>query len=374
MHPKTISSIDIMKAAICYEHGKPLQIEEVDILPPSRSQVKVKIGACAICHSDIHYAEGAWGGELPAIFGHEAAGVICETGSGVKRVKPGDRVIVTLIRSCGSCYYCDQGEPVMCDSAVASDNNSMIRTKTGKPIVQGLKTAAFAEYVVCEETQIAVIPETIPLDVASLLACGVITGAGAVINTAKVRPGDNVVVVGVGGVGLNSVQAASLSGANNIIAVDLEQTKLQTAIEFGATHIIDGKEQKIYRKIKALTGGRGADYVFVTVGSGQAIDDSYRFIRRGGQVVIVGMPAVDVLSQFSPLGLAGSVQTIKGSFMGQTNLSVDIPWLLEMYQSGRLKLDELVSNRYPLDQINEAIADTSAGKSLRNVLIIDPEL
>jgi S-(hydroxymethyl)glutathione dehydrogenase/alcohol dehydrogenase len=360
-----------MKAAVCFEHNKPLILTEVNIKPPAGKQVKVKVAACAICHSDIHYMEGAWQGQLPAIFGHEAAGVVEQVGDEVSTLKVGDRVIVTLIRSCGNCFYCDQGEFVMCADAVAEDSDNLISLEDGSPVVQGMKTGAFAEYVVVDESQIAAIPENLPMDVASLLACGVITGAGAVVNTAKVEPGSSVVVVGVGGVGLNSIQASSFSGANRIIAVDIEPEKLETARLFGATHTLDARKEKIHKDIKALTEGRGADYVFVTVGSGQAIDISYRFVRRGGTVVIVGMPASDVKSEFSPLGLAGSVQTIKGSFMGQTNLKTDIPKLLKLYEGGKLKLDELVSNRYTLDQVNEAIENTLAGKSLRNVLIVD---
>ena len=233
-----------MKAAICFEHGKPLIIEEVEIAEPKGRNVKIKLGACAICHSDIHYMEGAWQGQLPAIFGHEASGVVTDVGQDVTRLKKGDRVIVTLIRSCGSCYYCDQGEPVMCGDAVATDSDDVIFLKDGTPVVQGMKTGAFAEYVVVDESQTAILPKEMPLDVASLLACGVITGAGAVVNTAQVKPGSSVVVVGVGGVGLNSVQAAALSGAAKIIAVDIEPEKLKTALSFGATHTIEAKKIK----------------------------------------------------------------------------------------------------------------------------------
>ncbi len=363
-----------MKAAVCYEHGKPLVIEDVQIGDPKGSQVKVKVGACAVCHSDIHYAEGAWKGQLPAVFGHEAAGVVSEVGPDVRHLKPGDRVIATLIKSCGSCFYCDQGEPVMCGDAAAEDTDTMLQLADGTPLIQGMKTGAFAEWVVVQESQTAKLPEEMALDSASLLACGVITGIGAVINTARVKPGSNVVVVGVGGVGLNAVQGAAIAGAKNIIAIDVENEKLEIAGDFGATMGINAGEENLHRKIRKLTDGRGADYVFVTVGSKQAIDISYRFIRRGGMVVIVGMPASDVKSEFTPLGLAGSVQTIKGSFMGQTRLDVDIPWLLDLYHQGRLKLDELITNRYPIEQINEAFTDTLSGKSLRNVLIIDETL
>ncbi|MXZ80865.1 MAG: Zn-dependent alcohol dehydrogenase [Gammaproteobacteria bacterium] len=363
-----------MKAAVCREHGKPLTIEEVAIANPTGRQVKVKIGACAICHSDIHFAEGAWGGHLPAVYGHEAAGVVVEAGPEVERIAVGDRVIVTLIRSCGNCFYCDQGEPVMCGHAAAPDDTHVLQLEDGTEVAQGMKTAAFAEWVVVDDSQVARLPDDMPLDVASLLACGVITGVGAVINTAAVKPGSNVVVVGVGGVGLNAVQGARIAGAKTIIAVDIEDQKLDIAKRFGATHGLNANIEKLSRNIRALTDGHGADYAFVTVGSKQAIDSSYRFIRRGGEVVIVGMPAVGEKSEFLPLALAGSVQKIQGSFMGQTRLRVDIPWLLSLYGQGILKLDELVSNRYSLEQINEAIEDTLKGQSLRNVLIIDDTL
>ncbi|MCY4051277.1 MAG: zinc-binding dehydrogenase [Gammaproteobacteria bacterium] len=363
-----------MKAAVCYEHGKPLTIEEVSIGDPVGRQVKVKIGACAICHSDIHYAEGAWGGYTPAIYGHEAAGVVVDVGPDVGRIAIGDRVLVTLIRSCGSCHFCEQGEPVMCGQSAANDETHHLKLEDGTEIAQGMKTAAFAEWVLVDDSQVAKLPEDICLDSACLLSCGVITGVGAVINTAKVNPGSNVVVIGVGGVGLNAVQGAKIAGAKTIIAVDIEDQKLEIARRFGATHGVNAGVEKLPREIRTLTDGYGADYVFVTVGSQQAIDSSYRLMRRGGQVVIVGMPSVTEKSEFLPLALTASNQRIQGSFMGQTRLRVDIPWLLSLYKQGILKLDELISNRYTLDEINLAIEDTCKGKSLRNILIIDDSL
>ncbi len=363
-----------MRAAVCYEHGQPLVIEEINLIEPKGTQVKVKIGACAICHSDIHYIEGAWKGKLPAVFGHEAAGEVVEVGRNARALCVGDRVIVTLIQSCGHCFYCDQGEPVMCHKAVARDSNQVLSLSDGTPVIQGLKTAGFAEYVVVDESQVAKLPHDIRLDSASLLACGVITGVGAVTNTAKVRPGSSVVVLGTGGVGLNAIQGARLCGAQPIIAVDIQTEKLKAARYFGATHGLLANDKTFREQVFALTHGRGADYVFVTVGAKAAIDQSYDLIRRGGMGVIVGMPAVDVKSEFYPLRLSGQVQTIQGSFMGQTKLTTDIPWLLEHYRQDRLKLDELISNRYPLEQINEAIEETLTGTSLRNVIVMDEQL
>ncbi|MCY3769453.1 MAG: zinc-binding dehydrogenase [Gammaproteobacteria bacterium] len=363
-----------MKAAVCREHGKPLSIEEIHIAKPEGTQVKVKIAACAICHSDIHYAEGAWKGRLPAVYGHEAAGVVVEVGENVKHLKEDDRVVVTLIRSCGGCFYCDQGTPALCGESAALDSGDVLKDTQGSPVIQGMKTGAFAEYVVVEASQVAILPADIRLETASLLACGVITGVGAVVNTARVCPGAAVVVIGVGGVGLNAVQGARLCGAARIIALDTEDEKLDVARRFGATHGINANEEHARKHILEITGGRGADFVFVTVGARTAMDQSYQYMRRGGEVVLVGMTARGVRSEFLPLNLVSATQAIRGSFMGQTRLSVDIPWLIEHYRRGRLKLDELISNRYSLDEINDAMENTLNGKSIRNVLVIDESL
>ncbi len=358
-----------MKAAVCYEFGKPLVVEEVELDPPKSGEVKVKLAACAICHSDIHYAEGAWGGRLPAIYGHEAAGVVEEVGPEVSLTAPGDHVVVTLIRSCGDCFYCAQGDPNMCETVFRLDKNDCHHGKDGGRIKQGLRTGAFAEYVVVDESQVVTIPKDVPLDSASLLACGVITGLGAVVNTAKVPAGSAVVVIGTGGVGLNSVQGAALSGAQPIIALDLSDEKLAAAKAFGATDAINPAANDAAEAVKGLTQGRGADFVFVTVGSVKAIEDGLSLLRKNGTLVVVGMPAAGALAQFEPLTLADLGYRIIGSKMGSTRLRVDVPRLVAHYQQGRLKLDELITGRYPLDQINEAIAEVNRGEALRNVIV-----
>ena len=261
-----------MKAAICREFGKPLVIEDVELLPPRTGEVQVKLSACAICHSDILYAEGAWGGDLPAIFGHEAAGIVEKVGDGVKSVHPGDHVLVTLIRSCGNCHYCNQGNRVRCETVFPLDEQSPLRTADGQPIAQGLRTGAFAESVVVEASQLAPIPKDIPMESASVLSCGVITGFGAVVNTAQIPAGCSVVVLGTGGVGLNSVQGAAVAGAEKIIALDLSEAKLQAARNFGATHTVNVSQEKATIAVYGLTDGRAADYVFVTVGAKSAIE------------------------------------------------------------------------------------------------------
>lgn len=361
-----------MKAAVCHEFGKPLVIEDVDIGEPMFGEVKVKLSACAICHSDITYMDGGWGGTLPAVYGHEAAGVVTGIGDGVGSVNVGDHVLVTLIRSCGTCHYCVQGAQTSCETIFPLDNNSPLSFSDGRGrIVQGLKTSAFADYVVVHASQVAGFPRDIPMESASLISCGVITGLGAVTNTAKVPAGSNVAVIGVGGVGLNSVQGAALTGAKTVIALDLNDFKITTAREFGATHAINAGANDVVEQVKALTDGRGVDYVFVTVGVSAAIQQALSLISPHGTVVIVGMPPIGSKVEFEPLNLADATQSILGSKMGSTRLVTDIPKLTSLYQQGRLKLDELITGRYPLERINEAIESVRHGDALRNVIIYD---
>ncbi|MDE2911416.1 MAG: zinc-binding dehydrogenase [Paracoccaceae bacterium] len=361
-----------MKAAVCREFGKDLDIVDVDLRPPGRGEVEVEIAACAICHSDIHYIDGAWGGHLPAVYGHEAAGHVRATGPGVAGFVVGDPVLVTLIRSCGSCRSCQCGSPATCEASFDKVNSSPIRLRdpASTPLEQGLCTAAFAERAVVDQSQIQAIPDAIALDVACLLSCGVITGVGAAVNTAGIRAGTNVVVVGAGGVGLNSIQGARVAGAARVIAVDVLDEKLDGAREFGATHGVRGDDKDVHRQIRRLTDGRGADTVLVTVGAAAAYERAPRFLAPGGELVAVGMPASDALARWSPMVFAFFGQSIRGSAMGDTVLSRDIPWLLDLYRQGRVKLDELVTGRYPLERINDAIADTRAGRSRRNVIVM----
>ncbi len=358
-----------MKAAVCRRFGEPLVVEELELAAPRKGEVRVRVAACAICHSDIHYMDGAWGGVLPAVFGHEAAGVVEEVGHGVARFAVGDHVLVTLLRSCGSCFHCTRGEPHLCDGEFALDRDSRLRDAGGASVQQGLRTAAFAEQVVVDQSQLAALPADMEKDAASLLACGVITGVGAVVNTARVEVGSSVVVIGTGGVGLNSVQGAALAGANPVIAVDVVAAKLDAARAFGATDTLDAGDPDIVGAVRALTRGRGADYVFVTVGSAAAIEQGVGMLRRAGTVVLVGMPAVGVKLAIEAIDIADGEQRVIGSKMGSTRLATDIPRLVDLYRGGRLKLDELITARYPLEQINAAIAEVRRGSALRNVIV-----
>ncbi len=357
-------------AAVCRAFGAPLVVEEVGLRGPEPGEVLVDLRACAICHSDLAFMDGAWGGMLPAVYGHEAAGVVRACGEGVGDLVPGDRVVVTLVRSCGHCFYCARGEETACDEAWPPAERTPLVDAAGRAVGQGMGTAAFAEAVVVDRSQLVRVEPDVPFAAAALLACGVLTGVGAVLNTAAVPAGASVVVVGVGGVGLNAVQGARLAGAAPIVALDIVAAKRAAALAFGATAVVDPLAGDAADAVRALTGGRGADYVFVTVGSKAAIEAGMALLRRGGSLVIVGMPATGVTVDLDPTSLAAYGQRVLGSRMGAARLARDIPMLVEHYRAGRLRLDELISGRYPLSAINEAILDARAGSALRNVIVL----
>jgi len=360
-----------MKAAVCREFGKPLSIEDVDVDPPRTGEVMVRTKACAICHSDVHCVRGDWTYDLPLVAGHEAAGVVTSVGDGVRDLQVGDRVLATLMRSCGNCYQCRRGKSNLCETKFALDRETRLKSPDGTPIFQAIKTGAFAEYVVVDQSQLVRLPESLSFDVACLLACGVITGVGAVVNTARVEAGSTVAVIGGGGVGLNVIQGAVLSGASEIIAVDLKEEKLAVCRDFGATRTIDGSQFDPLKKVMEITGGLGLDYAFVAVGSSKAATQASLMLRPGGTAVIVGMPANDDVNvTFNAHGLSMD-RTIRGSLMGSTRLATDVPRLINLYLNGRLKLDELISNRFPLEEINTALDMTARGEATRNVIMFE---
>ncbi|MFH1382409.1 MAG: Zn-dependent alcohol dehydrogenase [Chloroflexota bacterium] len=358
-----------MKAAVCYEYNKPLVVEEVDIDPPQKGEVKVRLVATAICHSDIHNIRGERaGGKLPIVVGHESAGYIEELGENVTSVKPGDPVVVSLISSCGRCLYCVSGHPELCEAQWPLNTETRLHNKQGQALAVMARTGSLAEYVIVDESQVVKIPKEMPMDRAALLACGVITGVGAVVNCAQVKALSSVVVVGVGGVGVNSVQGAALSGAYPIIAVDMLENKLETARVFGATHTVKADDKDAIKQVQQLTSGRGANYVFVTVGSTAAIAQGFAMSANGGMIVVAGLPPANQTLNLPPIG-SWRQRVITTSVMGTTRLSIDVPKLVALYQAGHLKLDELITGRYPLEQVNEAIESAERGEALRNVII-----
>ncbi len=360
-----------MKAAVCYEFGKPLRIEDVALGAPGKGEVRVRIAATAICHTDIHIIRGQFEEKLPLIAGHESSGYVEEIGEGVTSVKPGDTVVVSLLTSCGKCYHCLNGLWHLCDDNSPMEKESPLRNKNGQRIEKGVKVAGFAEYINVDESQLVPISNKIPMDKAALLGCGVITGFGAVIKRAQVKPFSSVVVLGTGGVGLNAVQGASFAGAYPIIAVDISDDKLQTAFTFGATHGINARVQDPVKVVSELTQGKGADYVFVTTGSIAAIKQGFAVSGKRGMTVIIGLPSPRETWDFSPFEIISSERIITGSYMGSTNTRIDIPELVDLYLAGKIKLDELITGHYPLERINEAIESVESGHALRNVIIFE---
>ncbi len=359
-----------MKAALCVGFGKPLIIDEIWIDEPRQNEVKIKVVACGICHSDVLYIDGAWGGSLPNLFGHEAAGIVESCGPGVTHVQKGDMVAVSLLRSCGQCFYCQRKQWSQCEHNFATDEPRRLQLSNGMSVRRGLGTGCFAEYALIHKSQVVKIPESMNMSSASLLTCGVVTGFGSVANTAAINGGEHVVVIGIGGVGINCIQAARIRSAATIIAVDINDEKLEFGKRLGATHLVNSNREDPRDIVYELTDRRGADAVFVATGHPAAMEGVFRFIRPGGMLVLVGMPANGVYFSFETVEFIDANQSILGSKMGSADLNTDISQLIELYQTGDLELDALVSSTYPLDDINLAIEATRAGNGIRNVVLM----
>ncbi len=363
-----------IRAAVCRAFGEPLTVEELILADPAAGQVQVAVSASSICHSDIHFFSGQWGGVLPAVWGHEVAGTVEALGSGVDNVAVGDHVVVTLVRSCGRCRNCRSGRSVVCTDE--TDQPSPLTDRDGSSIGQGVHVAGFATNVVVDQSQVVKIDPSVESVPASLLGCGVITGVGAALNTAEIEPGSSVVVIGTGGVGLNAIQGARLAGASPIIAIDINDAKLDAARTFGATDTINSAghgDEAVdpVSRVAEMTDGALADYVLITVGAKGPIELAPHLLGPAGTAVIVGMAATGVTVSFDPTSLASSNQSLLGSKMGTSTIAVDIPALAERYRDGDLLLDELVTATYRLDDINEAIAAVENGEALRNVIVFD---
>jgi S-(hydroxymethyl)glutathione dehydrogenase / alcohol dehydrogenase len=314
--------------------------------------------------------DGLWGGDLPAVYGHEVAGIVTSVGAGVAGLSAGDHVVVTLVRECGECFYCSRGEPTQCEGRFAIDARTVLYRAGGGPIKQGLRVGGFAQSVTVHSSQAIAIPQSIPLDSACLLSCAVATGVGAVRNTAGVEAGASVAVVGAGGVGVNSIQAARIAGAAPVIAVDISDSRLAAACEVGATAVVNPTAQDAVAAVKSMTGGHGADYTFITSGSPAAITLGLQLSRRAGTVVVVGMTASGETVPIDPGDVADNALRILGCKLGAIRPRVDIPALVDLYRAGELKLDELVTSRHPFDRINEGITSTRHGMGVRSVIVM----
>ncbi len=362
-----------MKAAILYEFGKPLVLEEVTLDPPGKGEVKVRMAATAICHSDIHSFKGEHGSPpLPAVGGHEIAGYVEEVGEDVHSVECGDLVVACIVPvGCGRCYYCSIGLSNQCQNhKIFLAREGRYLNKDGQRLTQFAgPVAGFVEYTTVPEQNVIPISHDMPIDRAALLGCGVISGFGAVVNRAKVKPNSSVLVMGAGGVGLNAIQGAVFSGAYPIIAVDILGSKLEAARLFGATHTINvSEEYDPVKKAWELTYGRGADCVIVAVAGIDILRQGFMMSSVEGTTVVIGHGHGEQLSAFTPTDFMMG-RKLTGSAMGATRPRLDIPRLIELYKCGRLKLDELVSGHYPFNHINEAIASMEKGEAIRNVIM-----
>ena len=362
-----------MRAAVCRAFGEPLSIETLRLAPPGGSEIRVKVRTSSICHSDITYMDGGWGGgdALPAVFGHELAGIVTGLGPSVPAggICVGDRVLVSLLRSCGRCERCEAGSPTQCVTAFGIDSAPRLSDKHGQPVRAGLRVGGFAESVVVDVSQVVKLPAHVADDVACLISCGVMTGFGAAINTAKVQVGDAVAVIGCGGVGLNCVRGAALAGALPLVAIDVADDKLEQARAFGATDAIDAAGEDATERARALTDGRGFDVVMTAVGNARVIERALPLLAPKGALVVVGMPPYDQRVSLNATDLAHFGQRILGCKMGDARLRVDVPKLFRFYRSGRLRLDELVASCRPLDEINEALALARRSHDLRHVIV-----
>ena len=359
-----------MRAAILREAPGALQIEDVSHDKPGPREVLVRTVAAGLCHSDLHFMEALYPHPLPAVLGHESAGVVEAVGDQVTYVQPGDHVITCLSVYCGNCENCLSGHLAICD-----DKNSTNRPasasprlfKGDEPLQQFLYMSSFAEYMLVHEHGVVKIRKDMPLDRAALIGCGVTTGIGAVLNTAKVEP--TVAVLGCGGIGLNAVQGAALAGAARIIAVDLNPMKLELAKTFGATDVVNGSEGDAVKQVRELTKG-GVHYAFEAIGLKVAAEQAFGMLRRGGTACVIGMIPVGQKVEVPGYELL-SEKRLMGSNMGSNRFRIDMPRYIDLYLDGRLKLDELVSARIALDDINEGFANMKAGSVARSVIVFD---
>ena len=363
-------------AAVLYELGKPMRVEEVEVLPPGPGEVMVRISAAGVCHSDLHVIKGDLPMPTPIIPGHEGSGVVEAVGAGVTQVEEGDHVLPMWRMSCGRCSFCLGGRPALCDvgtkmrfTGLMPDGDTRFRSGSGERILHYAGVSTFSQLATIPEPAVVKVPKEYSLTNGALISCGVITGYGAVVKTAEVRPGDTVAVIGCGGIGLNIVQSAKLAGARRIIAVDTVPSKLDYAREFGATDLVNSSKGNPVEAVLDLTGGEGVDYAFEAVGLPEPIEQAYDSTKKGGTCVVVGIAPKAAKAKIDVNALVYGEKTLKGTIYGSTAPRVDLLKLIDLQLSGQLKVESLLTRTYRLSEINEAYEALEKGEVARSLIL-----
>ena len=357
------------KAAVLRGSGTPLEVQTVTVDDPGPGQVRVKLSACGLCHTDLSVLQSVLPRSAPLVLGHEGAGVVESVGADVTSVAPGDHVILTTTAFCGRCFQCVEGMYAQCERMPLTMGGNFPFHLDGIDLMPFASVGGLCEYTVVAENTAIKIDDDIPLVSASLLGCGVITGVGAAINTAEVRPGATCAIWGCGGVGLSVLQGCLIAGASMAISIDTNPAKLEFAKKLGATHVVDASQDNPVEQVMALTGGRGADYTFEAIGVGSAMEQTYMAARRGGTATIVGVGRFEDTFSLSAGLFAITEKTLKGSFCGKGASVRDFPRMIEWYRAGKLDLDSLVTTTYPIEDVAQAYEDMVAGKNARGVVV-----
>lgn len=363
-------------AAVLHEMGKPMSVEEVEVLPPGPGEVQVRVAAAGVCHSDLHVIKGDLPMPTPIIPGHEGSGVVEAVGEGVTTLEEGDHVLPMWRMSCGRCEYCLGGRPALCDvgtkmrfTGLMPDGDTRFRSASGERILHYAGVSTFAQVATIPEPALVKVPKEYSLTDGALISCGVITGFGAVVNTAKLEPGSTCAVFGCGGIGLNMVQSAKIAGALRIIAVDRVASKLGYAKEFGATDVIDASENDPVQAILDLTGGVGVDYGFEAIGLPEPIEQAYDATKKGGTCVVAGIAPKEARAKINVNALVYAEKTLKGTIYGSTRPRIDLLKLIDLHLSGQLKLEQLLTKTWKLSEINEAYESLENGEVARSLIL-----
>ena len=364
----------IINAAILWEQGQPLSVEPAELEQPRAREVLVEVRVAGVCHSDLHPVRGDWPMRTPLVLGHEGAGIIREVGDGVKKVRPGDHVVFCWAPPCGECLPCRSGRTVLCDRLPKTtyrnrlpSGGTRLRARS-QDLAHFNSTACFAEYAVVSEEGVISVPDNVAFEVLATIGCAVVTGIGAVNNAAQTKAGDNVVVIGAGGVGLNVIQGASLAGCNQIIAVDLRSTALELAKQFGASETINAASEKVAEEVRQLTRGKRVDCVFDTVGTSTTINQALDSVSKGGTVVLTGLSRIDATAAIQTFPFVMQEKRLIGSVYGSGCPLAEVPQLVSLYLDGKLKLRELITREYSLQQVNEALDQLAAGADARGII------